>query len=704
MEIYKGILAVSYPELTDSSTGDSVMGVSNYKQLSLRGLITVLRPGKGLGSPALVEWCSMPQRFKERYISKYGDPEKAMRKVKDTLKIDEVARVWFEEYETEGGVRLKSDMVEQYTLNASVLNKLLGNLNTQKACRGAGSNSTPINWAAIFAECERLRDEYGHTLPKNEARIREKVRQYRSEGYGCLVSGKVGNTNTTKLTDEAQEWLIAQMRNRVHRNRTVDVFRMYNELAESKGWKKVRSEKTVTDFLFRPEIRPLWEDAKVGDLAVRAQIQRQGSFDKVQMRDAQWFGDGTVINLYYKAFVGGKYVARRLWVYEVMDAATECFLGYDIADNESFEMMYRATLMALKTAGHKPYCYAYDNQTGSKQKFAELWLKKTANKTYHTAPYHGNSKTIESGFGRFQQQVLYKRPNYSGGNITAGSMVSKVDREFLEANVGNLPTRDEAVAMYKECREQWNAMPMAGAGEGAVSRMEVYRRAENPNTSEITEAMMADMRMIFAAKEVKYSARGMRFTVKGTDYEYEVMKEDLRHSDQRFTTENVGREFCVEYDPETLGLDGSFVKLYIDHGPKNGGRQFVTKAYRKITMPRDMMSQTKEQQALLHEEIDAAKKERVRLQIERARIETVWGTSAEQQGYRSPKLHGISDAEFERYADEIRRESVVEFADEKGQERKKAEVVDMGDFSDGIGGMQKSISSADRLDDFLSRM
>jgi len=700
MEIYKGILTVSYPELTDSSTGDVVMSPSNYKQLCNRRLITVLRPGKGLGCPALIEWCSMPQRFKDRYINKYGDPEIAMRKIKNTLKMDEVARVWFEEYETEGGVRLKSEMVEQCTLNASVLNKLLNNLNTQKACRGAASNSTPINWDAIFAECERLRDEYGHTLPKNQARIREKVRQYKLDGYKCLISGKVGNTNTTKLTAEAQEWLIAQMRNRVHRNRVVDVFKMYNEQSEAMGWKRVRTEKTITDYLFRPDIRPLWEDSKVGDLAVRAQIQRQGSFDRTQLRDSQWFGDGTVINLYYKEFVGGKYVARRLWVYEVMDAATECFLGYDIAENESFEMMYRATLMALQTSGHKPYTYAYDNQTGSKQKHAELWLKKTANKTYHTAPYHGNSKTIESGFGRFQQQVLYRRFNYSGGNITAGSMVSKVDREFLEANVGNLPTRSEAIAAYVECRQQWNDMPMTGVRDAAMSRWQVYQSSENPNTSEITEAMMADIRMIFTQKAVKYAARGMHFTVKGVDYEYEVMKSDLRHSNQQFTTENVGREFCIEYDPDTLGLEGSFIKMYIDCG--KSGRQFVTRAYRKITMPRDMMSQTKEQQSLLHEEINAGKKERVRLALERSRIETAWGTSPEQQGFKSPKIHGISDREFEMFADEIRRESVVVLAEDEEKETPK--VVETDNFSEGIGALQKSISSADRLDDFLSRM
>ncbi len=64
--------------------------------------------------------------------------------------------------------------------------------------RRACNNNTPVIWSNIFATAEELRQAYGHTLPKSEARLRDKLRQYTKEGYACLVSGKFCNANTLK--------------------------------------------------------------------------------------------------------------------------------------------------------------------------------------------------------------------------------------------------------------------------------------------------------------------------------------------------------------------------------------------------------------------------------------------------------------------------------------------------------------------------
>ena len=79
MEYFGNTIAVTVHELTRSDDGEAVISKSNYDKLVSRERINVLRPGKGLGSYALIEYRSLPERFRIRFEEKYGDPEKTMK-------------------------------------------------------------------------------------------------------------------------------------------------------------------------------------------------------------------------------------------------------------------------------------------------------------------------------------------------------------------------------------------------------------------------------------------------------------------------------------------------------------------------------------------------------------------------------------------------------------------------------------------------
>lgn len=209
MRVSDNILTVTYTNLTRSDNGEAVMSKSNYDQLKARHRINVVVRGGGLGKVAEVEWMSLPDRFKVKYIAKYGDPEEAQLRQNSMITFDEKARVFFAQYELPDGSPLKEDKQQEYMVNASVLNKMLEMETVQRRQRAQRGNRTPVSWENIMEQCEQLRENYGHTLPKNAARLREKMRQYSREGYECLVSGKLGNANTTKITDEVAEWLLA---------------------------------------------------------------------------------------------------------------------------------------------------------------------------------------------------------------------------------------------------------------------------------------------------------------------------------------------------------------------------------------------------------------------------------------------------------------------------------------------------------------
>ena len=81
-EYYNDILCIEVSWLTGN---DGVMTTSNFKQLKRRSHINQLRTG-GNGRTALVEYSSIPQRFKDKIIEKIGDPRK-MQNIKNFVNI-----------------------------------------------------------------------------------------------------------------------------------------------------------------------------------------------------------------------------------------------------------------------------------------------------------------------------------------------------------------------------------------------------------------------------------------------------------------------------------------------------------------------------------------------------------------------------------------------------------------------------------------
>lgn len=408
MEYFGNIIAVTMHELTQSDDGEAVMSRSAYDHLVTRGRVNVLRPGKGLGSYALIEYHSLPERFRLRFEAKYGNPEKIMKQEDMPLAVDSEAQKYYHEYLLPNGEHLPEDKQTEYTLNARVLNALREMRGTQKAMRRACNNNTPVIWSNIFATAEELRQAYGHTLPKSEARLRDKLRQYTKEGYACLVSGKFCNANTLKITKAAGRQIVALRRCRVPVYTTKQLFEEFNRIAERRGWKRLASQSSLVQYLERPEIKPLWYDAVYGELAAKQLYARRNKTEMPTMRDSLWYGDGTKLNLFYKAVENGKTVVRSASVYEVIDAYSETLLGYAVSDTENFDAQFRAFRMAIETAGHKPYEIVTDNQGGQRSKIAQKFFANICRINRPTAPYNAPSKSIESVFGRFQSRYCMR--------------------------------------------------------------------------------------------------------------------------------------------------------------------------------------------------------------------------------------------------------------------------------------------------------
>lgn len=539
------------------------------------------------------------------------------------------------------GEHLPEDKQTEYTLNARVLNALREMRGTQKAMRRACNNNTPVIWSNIFATAEELRQAYGHTLPKSEARLRDKLRQYTKEGYACLVSGKFCNANTLKITKAAGRQIVALRRCRVPVYTTKQLFEEFNRIAERRGWKRLASQSSLVQYLERPEIKPLWYDAVYGELAAKQLYARRNKTEMPTMRDSLWYGDGTKLNLFYKAVENGKTVVRSASVYEVIDAYSETLLGYAVSDTENFDAQFRAFRMAIETAGHKPYEIVTDNQGGQRSKIAQKFFANICRINRPTAPYNAPSKSIESVFGRFQKQVLHEDWRFTGGNITSKE-AWKINREFLEANKEKLFTYEEMLEAYSVARSKWNAMKHYQTG---IAHEEMYRTSVNPATERVTELDMIDLFWLTTERPSIFTADGITIQYQNRKYTYEVLTSDGT-PDYAWRSENTGREFFVRFDPKSMDR-----ALLYEQTPM--GLRYETVAYPYLTVRRNIQEQQEGDMELIRYNDEANKRERVRRQIEAHTLELEHGVAPEQHGLRTPAIKGISEKEYERLADTV---------------------------------------------------
>lgn len=642
MEIFQNNIAVTVEELTSEQGGKAVMTKANYQNLINRKKITVLRRGCNC-TPALVEWASLPERFKRAFVEKWGDPEKLMRDDRPHLAMNDAAREFFAGVTLPDGKRLTQELIEEYSLNASVLDLLRDGLMAQKAGRKRLGNTTPIKWDGIWQTSEMLREEFGHKLPASKEALRRKLDDYMKNGFECLISKKLGNSNTLKIPEEGGKLLIALRRSRVPIYTETQIFEEYNRRAVKMGWKQLQSPNTVKQYLHRPEIEPKWYAAYYGELAAKQKFDRKHRTKMPEKSNALWYGDGTKLNLYFKGVdKNGKPAKMTAMVYEVIDAYSEMLLGYSIGPVENTDLQRRAFRMAIERAGYKPYEIVTDNQGGQKKNAARSFMSKICRVSRTTAPHTPQAKSIESVFGRFQRQVLKQDWAYTGGNVTAVSKDSHANKEFIEDNADNLYTYEELCAAYAEYREVWNDMTHHRTEK---SRRETYFASINPDAMRVIDGDIIDMFWQETELPSEFTSSGITIQVNKQRYSYEVL-DDNGMPDMTFRRENTGRQFFVKYDPDDMSEVWLCSKSSV-------GTRLISKAQPYAVIHRAIQEQSEGEMKFIQATTELNKQARIYRQMEGYQFDLEQGIAPEQHGLRSSRLRGLSRRDQERIADQF---------------------------------------------------
>lgn len=649
MEYYNKILCVTFAELTGGR--DPVMKANTLKCNVQRSNIACARRGGGEGTQALYVWSSIPEKYRRRFVATYGDPEEKMREAmtKASIKIDAKAREYYEAYtymDKDGQERhLTEKMIEEYTINASVLGELEKMAARRQAIRSSLNAPMSGAWDLILDSSERMRESYGHTLPGTLARLKTRLKAWKADGYQSVVSGKLGNSSALKITGDFLKLIVALKRSKVPVYTDAQLFEKANEIAEERGWKPIRSLSGMKKWLTSPSVEPLWYDAVYGEQAARQRYGRKHKTALPTRRDTLWYGDGTKLNLYYRDEQGK---VRTTQVYEVIDAMSEVLLGYCISDTEDYEAQYHAYRMAIQKSGHKPYEIVYDNQGGHKKLDSDGFIGKICRVHRPTQPYNGESKTIESVFGRFQAQVLHKDWRFTGQNVTAKKASSRPNVEFIEANKDSLYTLEELKDAYAAARKEWNEGVHPATGE---RRIDMYEKSVNEETQEVTLHDMVDMFWVFTKRMATFTDQGLQVTVKGEKRQYEVCSSP-GVPDHEWRRKHTYERFIVAYDP----YDFASIRLYTKG--TDGSLRFERTAEPYILIHRALQDQQGTDDAkFIRQEQEANLQDRIERTVAGRTIAAEHGTDAEQQGLHSPKLKGTTaavqrqiDHRMERYS------------------------------------------------------
>lgn len=473
MEYFNGALCISARELMD----EGIMTASNYKQMSARGKLTVVRSGKGLGNYALVAVDSLPETYKAKVIAMYPDGEKTRLKgwIMSNYELDQNAMVFYHSRE-HAGVELDGDKIKEYAVNASVLNCCIKLYDRAAAVQKLMGGK--YNWDMMAATIELLREELGHTLPASTLRFRKKVNEYKQGGYGVLISGKFGNQSARKV-DYKTERLILGIAVLPNKPFNTNVAEMYNQFVtgeldvydpqtgellnpddyvDGKGEPLSLSESTINNYLNKPKNRVLIEQKlSTWTTFLHEQMPHvhrhsgQWSLSQVTMDD---------VDLTRKL----KDTKQRVHAYYAYDVVSQCVIGASYARKKDESLVvdcFRDMFRLIDRNGWgMPAGIEVENHLMTQYKGGFLEAGVAFPFVHFCAPQNSQEKYAEALNGSKKKSVIHK--NHEGIGRFYGKGKWRMESQKISDETNDLwedkeyYTMEELVADDRKDNYEWN--------------------------------------------------------------------------------------------------------------------------------------------------------------------------------------------------------------------------------------------------------
>ena len=542
-----------------SDKGFLAEGTYNYKVN--RGLL-VLKRRSSNGKPALIEYMTMEDEVKRRYIDTYGDPlresdRNRMGLLESNLQYNEAAYTFFSvEYRDELGRKLSADKAALYTLQVRVLDACLYLAGEKKREIGGGNTRIDVwgNLSVMVNELAEIRNnqgepQYPHKLPANAKSLKRKADQYAKEGWSALIHKNRGNANAKKVADERLEAVMHKLLSQHMNLNNVQIMEKYNEIAGMMQMPLIKSPVTVDKYRKQMESTTLAHQR--GTKVLRNKLEMQIKRSAPETALTYWTLDGWDVELLYQKQIektGDNGVRHRRTTYDnrktvvvVLDACCKYPIGYAIGDRENTSLIRSALRNAVRHTKelfgqrYKPLQLQSDNY--QKKVMTPFYQAMTK---YYTPAAVGNakSKIIEPYFNEINRNYCQMLPNWSGHNITSNSD-NQPNFEVYNRNRKLLPSEDQCIEQIHQIMQCERA-----------KKLEAYMAAW-ANTPEERRLPFCDEEYLMLMGETtgrtnRLTGQGLMIEMMGERINYESFNMELR--------DHYNEDWVVRYDPEDLAM------------------------------------------------------------------------------------------------------------------------------------------------------
>jgi hypothetical protein len=591
-EIHHGKLGVKIKFLqSDREPHPESLCLISYKAINQR-MASHTSPEKQLRRAckdltALIEWDSINRHWQSCLILKFGEPKKIAQKqlFEKYYVIDVAANRFYRGYIFgEERRKLSEELIDEYTMNASVLNALKIIKEQSRTIRkNLGEQTIGNIWPMVTQEINEFRAIVPHTLPPSQEALRKKYAHYEKVGYKSLISLKLGTSNACKIargSGKNGDWLLA-MYCLPTAMPMPKILEEYNLIREAKGWQAV-TEQAVNNFLHEPAQKRIWMYKRHGLEEWKNEFGHTLSRDRSRwFPNVYWSIDGTKLDLIYLDTIIDKKTGKERTdivanskINIVFDIYSEKILGWSLSETENMSDHFTAVKMAFNTAGCRPFLFTYDNQSGHKSKvMQDLYTNMVAinGGTHYPHQAYRHSSPVEGILNRLQKQHISTLWYSDKQSIKVRNADNRPNMDFIMANKHLLKTKAEVLKIWETIVYMWNNAEHPKFKN--ETRNAVYQH-EMKLKEEIDYLDQSSLFWVNQTQPITYFSHGIKMKLHERIYEFEVYdSEGLPDSD--FRANNITKKFIIKYDPEYLD---QFVKLYQE---TDNGLVFVATAEKK---------------------------------------------------------------------------------------------------------------------------
>ncbi|WP_149913522.1 transposase family protein [Sphingobacterium cavernae] len=561
--INNNILCLTYNEFVPA-----IMVADTYNKNRSRGNITVHGRG-GNGSKVLIEYESLPTKYKDKVKELFGNPYDYMAKqpILDLIDWDYKAFTFYSDYILPNGSKLPAsdcdamgkeqiNYVDRYTKCVNWLN-MLSKFTTDKRALKQALNISVMEFWDVVSE---LILKQHIALPTNPKRLKEKLKEFNSyadplDRFEMLIEKhRFGNSNA-KARDEESDALILKLLADPRKHDDTVIAAAYNKYAKEHG-KKTLTAGAIA--YIRKQNEHIIASTRDGDKRAYNKFSKEIGRDRASSPLLLLNADDNTLDLFFTASyrnASGKLVKNAYYrpnLYVIIDTYNDYILGYSYGDNITHEVIYDAFRNALNHIqeltgayylGHQLQTDRWGLDVKMKNELADFYTKVGGKFTpqAHRVP---QGKYIERSFGTEWHQVLKVLPtkNYSGHNIKAKEALSQ---EFIAQNAKNHPSIEQMPQIIEGFINIMRNKPNPKTGiSRQVEWLEAFMQSEKSRKNHIDTATKLSIIGKKHPNLLTITTKGVQGMIAGQKLRFDLPDEVIWKYN--------GAKVEVLYDPERL--------------------------------------------------------------------------------------------------------------------------------------------------------